>query len=89
MFGRNYLCFKCFPHYTEYQSVRCHILGGINIMHAHWGGIQPVPEPQNVINFKKLDSPGRGQVTGSALQKTCREIVINLAVIVSSGSQTT
>ena len=76
--------------------MRCHILGGITIMPAHWGGIQPVPEPPNFINFKKLDNPRRGQVTGPASQKkkkkkkkTCCEIVINLAVIAASGSQTT
>lgn len=43
---RNYLYFKCFPHYTEYQWVCCHILGGINIRHAHWGGTEPVSGPR-------------------------------------------
>lgn len=73
MFG-NYLYLKCFPHYIEYQSVCCHILWGINIMHAHWRGIQPVSGHKvgailHDIHSMKLDNPGLGQVIGSALQQ--------------------
>lgn len=46
MFGGIICISSVFPHYTEYQRACCHILGGINIMHAHWGGIEPVSGPR-------------------------------------------
>ncbi len=80
---RNYLHFKCFPHYSEDQSVCCHILGGINITRAHWSGVTPVSglKVGNIshdIPFKKLDKPELGEVMGSASQQMCSETLLLL-----------
>lgn len=50
-------------------------------MHAHWGWIQPEPKLRvalHDIHFKKLDNPGLGPVTGSALQQMCCQTLSNL-----------
>lgn len=58
-------------------------------MHAHWGGIQPeckLRAALHDIHFKKLDNPGLGLLTGSAVQPTCCQTLINLKQAVTTVS---
>lgn len=86
---RNYLCYKCFPHYTENQSVCCQILGSIKIMHAHWGGIQSLSlDPEWEIFIAEIRQP-RVKSGDWFLLADCCESKLELKVVITSSTSDT
>lgn len=86
---RNYLCYKCFPHYTENQSVCCQILGSIKIMHAHWGGIQSLSlDPEWEIFIAEIRQP-RVKSGDWFLLADCCESKLELKVVITSSKSDT